>query len=326
MISLYNDHAKQRGDLELIGKDTTLSDAQISAKLKQIEKESEDWTDLPRRKLSEAGTPEPSEFFVSFNCNATFSAEDGYGNGEAPEVAVVEDMLEDDVIALRKIVTKVGAKISNPDVEYQDQDGDELYYILTYRLEATPEQMEEIHALGDAEDLWAVIDSEGNALGDELFNKGVPVISKHLNEGEWESRPPATIRSFDIEIYDTREDTIGVAIGVVKGVKADSVAQACEKIAKKRGYTWLGADIGSLADGTTCWVFDPNYYGDACWVFDPNYYGWVFDPNYYGDGKLLPLPEELTNFDPKVGVRGEECRGLYQMFEYEGVDEDWEED
>jgi hypothetical protein len=44
------------------------------------------------------------------------------------------------------------------------------------------------------------------------------------------------MQKYDIEIYDTREDKVGT----VRNVPAETEQEACEKVAKKKGYLWIG--------------------------------------------------------------------------------------
>lgn len=102
--------------------------------------------------------------------------------------------------------------------------------------------------------------------------------------------------SFDIEVFDTREDTVCV----VRGVPGNDLVDACKNVAEKKGYVFVKAVQGSL-----CYAIDV-----------PTMMQWEI-PGTNEQEALEELRQHVLD-----GAL-DEARGLYQLFQHE---DDWYED
>jgi hypothetical protein len=117
---------------------------------------------------------------------------------------------------------------------------------------------------------------------------------------------------FDIEIYDTRED----AVAVVRGVPAETVEEACRKVAEKKGYRVVGPSPAGL------YVIDLEQYR---W----KYQWWQQQYRWWHQLSGAELEQLLAQDVAQVVEDGYgEFRGLYELYEQdeeEDKEEDWDE-
>lgn len=100
---------------------------------------------------------------------------------------------------------------------------------------------------------------------------------------------------FSIEIYDTRE---GVEL-IVLGVPADTELEACQKVAEKKGYIWIGRSAQG-GDGP-CYAIDEAYFGMWNDKLEPDEY----------QNKLAAAIDMVRQ------GQSYEFRGLLELFEHD---------
>lgn len=111
--------------------------------------------------------------------------------------------------------------------------------------------------------------------------------------------------NYDIEIFDTREDVLGV----VRNVPADTVQEACKKVAEKKGWVWIGP-AKQYPNDPCGYALNPEVWRE--WNDEEVRNGELFNRTELELERLM----ESEIQDVKDG-KMDEFRGLYSLYEHE---------